>query len=444
MVTALPMTAYATAFPSGKEVSALGTVWWESMSTGNKVFSIVTSCSALTTNTLTTAKYLYDSVYTLKNDLVLCCTQPSIMLKTSLYLLLATSAGLAAATLSYEAFIEHGKTLAICMAAFQLTSYTARRYAGSASFFNRIIKRFNEDAQFQEDIIDELNRINPEHLDRIKQVLNENQDTEINEENILHFLERIYDQAQELKHSENVVNLPFFKPVTMQAQAANITGCIFDFTTSATLACFYYMLNGQKGYDGVNLITKMITGEFQLGGINSIAKQGIAFLPGLASSLQVAANGLDIRTTYYDVYQKIKECPILLSAALLLVSSSALAATAMVTASKGVTKHNNLFEIKQDSIYGTLFVTFTWMGNFCTLNNMSFQQALLSSEDKTVSLPNLVQYLKKHNLSKENIGLIKKHRFFSHAEQELILNADLDYQAVNDDTEEPLLLKLQS
>jgi len=415
IVTALPSTMYAVMFPSGEKVSELSAAWWQSMSTSNKFFSAVTGFAALATNSLTNAKYLSDATYKIKNDLVLCYSDPLTFFKTNLYLLLAASAALSAATLSYDAFIELDLTLAICMALFQLLAYGARRYAGTSSFFERFYNTFNEDAQFQNELLEQLERIDTKHYPLIDQLLREMKETEITENNAAILIQIIYNRALEIKkknESEEDFNFSLFKPITAQTWLTNNIANIFDFTMSATLAYSYYMLNGQKGYDGINIITKMISGKNQLDGLNDSSKQLIAFLPGIASSMQVAINGLDFRTIYFSVYKKIKERPILAINAMILIASSALAATAMATAAKGVISQNNLYNINEGTLYGSLFVTFNWLGNFCILGNASIQQAMLH-EEANISLNNLISYLKKRQLSKKNISLIKQHGFFA-------------------------------
>lgn len=211
---------------------------------------------------------------------------------------------------------------------------------------------------------------------------------------------------------------------------------IFDFSFAVALIGYPAGLTFmQKGFDGVNTITKFAGGD--INNINPWYKRLIGAIPGLASGMLYADSGSKFRSTVSELacyaYENPKDIPYVLIA----VAANGFSATGPYNVATGVISNkDNIVGVAKDTSYAVLFNALNGVGGFVVNGTSSLYKAFLSTNKDAAHVQ--LQDVIKH-ASKVNDNLVS-HRT---AKRFKLFQDKLEQKSVSE-PEDDLLIRAQS
>jgi len=182
------------------------------------------------------------------------------------------------------------------------------------------------------------------------------------------------------------------------------------------------MTYAQKGFDGVNIISKLSAGK-SLDEISDIYKHLIGAIPGLAGGMFYGNAGLSLRTTMTEAVSKLYNKPELIPQALTLFVTNGLASNSMTNIGQNVIKNkHNMFHLTEGP-KGLAYVAMITVGGSCVNMNTTFTKTFLTEKDPLASDLTIGTLRKRledpdHLISSDAMQQIRQFGLFSDSEAE--------------------------
>ncbi len=379
-IAASPSALNALAAPSGLGPEHIGAEWWNNMSTARQIYSVASGGSSFAVNTIMNALFIPVSIDKVKNGLTEMRNGCASVVSNTSALGLGVGSAVAAGAIAYGSFLWLPvSALASIPTVIAFVITFASRYIGIRNIYNRIGNLFNADVRLQKAFADKLEHIDETQIDAVNAKL----------QNIIAELFPGRDNTKPLTEEEwqlviaelatklETIEGLQINDATVTETIANAAGTIFDITVSIAIMTPAFMTFTQKGFDGVNILSKF-AGQ-PLDDIHVTAKAAIGFVPGLASGMSYASGGMDFRNTMTSVIKHLFQNPTSLLPAIGLFAANGVASNSMSNVGQGViNKPNNIFALANNT-YGTIYLALLTIGGAMFNMNSSFAKAFLGS-----------------------------------------------------------------
>jgi hypothetical protein len=275
---------------------------------------------------------------------------------------------------------------------------------------------FDSNHQFQKQMIDELKRIQPEHITALENMLKSaiDQGRSFDEELVKECLHMIYDKADHANDAEEQTHqqaISIFKPKTNCDKITWISKTAIDVSFGVLIGGSFFVFFSQNGYTGLKIIVNKINDHVTLEDISYSAKMAIAALTGASSGVLGFLCGTSFTSVVnlandYAQNNLMNKIKVVLAGGGCAFSSASLAG-----AVKAMTDHPNLYNISTFTFPGMTLIAGNWM--LGTLFDIKPILNLLSKNNP--SHYNMINWLENNKLSDASLAALRNHGYFKQA-----------------------------
>src|SRR5579885_1907823 len=175
-------------------------------------------------------------------------------------------------------------------------------------------------------------------------------------------------------------------------------GLIFDLSFATILVgAPAYLTFMQKGFDGVNTISKLAGTDLTT--IDVWARRAIGIVPGLATAMLYADSGTKIRTTCVELAKHLYENPKDLPFAVLALVANGFATSGPQNVAAGVAANkDNVIGVTPDDAFGTTLIVLNAIAGGVVNGNASLNKAFLANKSAMqLTEQDVARYLSKVN-----------------------------------------------
>lgn len=421
-IAASPTAFSALVGPSGQGPEKIGSEWWNAMSIARRILCVACGVSSEAVNTIMNALFIpvaFDKIKASLADIGI----PAQAAKSIAALLLGIGGGIAAGALSYSSFLW--LPVAVLSAipstiAFLITF--ASRFIGIKNIFNRVSNLLNANVRLQKVFADKLAHLNDNHLDeaeaKLKAIITETfpdkkPDEPLTEAEYQSVIEKL---AEQLNAMDDLYD-DLIKDTTTTEMLLKYSGLVIDLITAISILTPAYMTFSQKGFDGVNIISKLTTGT-ALTDLHPAAKAGIGAAPGLASAMFYTSAGMDFRGNMVETFKHLYQHPASIPGALGLFAANAFASFSMSSVAQAVIdKPDNIYNLANNA-YGTTYLATQTAGGLIVNLNSCVVKAYLNKPEpaaKDVTLAHLAKRTsgEDHPISDDTATALRQFNLFA-------------------------------
>ncbi|KTD06388.1 hypothetical protein Lgra_3165 [Legionella gratiana] len=407
-VTTLPFLPYVLT----KTPASLGADWWAGMDLNTQLYLIGSAAIFLAVGTGTRFNYYQHMMESLKKIAGSFCISVSNFLSNSTIMLISTISAIPSGAMGYYAASWAPQALSSFSALSSFCMTSAVRLVFLPNFFTLIKNKFDEDRQFQKQIIAQLSLINKQHPDALTWI--GPADQTFDEALIQNKLEQFYQQLVE--HPDLLA--PF-----CSTRLSEFMTFLTTTSTGAWLSAAFFIFCSQAGYDGFKLICQLLLDNCSIDELHYAAKLAIAIIPGITAGMVAFMSGFEFPDHVVgNAFAHIKQKPVDLLKALLLIGCCSITALGLKNAAESLAAHPNLFNLAPNGTdpWEYLYYAFYVYGNYGTgivLDLTACTKLLgLIQNIYPTSADNMVTWLEQNSLSHEAISALKQHGFFNHRE----------------------------
>ncbi|KTD54536.1 hypothetical protein Lsai_3358 [Legionella sainthelensi] len=404
--TTLPFLPYVLT----KTPASLGADWWAGLDLNTQLYLIGSSAIFLAVGTGTRFSYYQHMVASLKKIAGSFCTNSGNFLSNSTIMLISTISAMPSGAMGYYAASWAPQALSGLSALSSFCMTSAVRLVFLPNFFTMIKDKFNEDRQFQKQIITQLSLINKQHPSALAWIGPADQtfDDELIQDKLGQFYQQLLDQPDLLA--------PF-----CSTRLSEFVTFLTTTGTGAWLSTAFFIFCSQAGYDGFKLICQLLLDNCPMDELHYAAKLAIAITPGITAGIVAFMSGYEFPDHIIgNVFVHVKQKPVDLLKTLLITGCCALTALALKNAATSLASHPNLFNLTPNGtdpweyLYYALYV----YGNYGTgmVLDLTACTKLLGLTENThpTSADTMITWLEKNSLPPETLSALKKHSFFNH------------------------------
>lgn len=426
-LAAAPSAINALAGPSGQSPEKIGTEWWSAMSAFTKVYSLASGVSSMAINIFMNALFLPVCLQKLSASLKDMRNGWQYIALGVSGLILAFGAGIAAGALSWNSFLWLPLSALASIptiTGFAITA--AARFISIKTIFSRIGNIFNANARLQKELAVKLEHINDQYLGEVnvktKHIINQlfpdKQDQPLTDEEYESVIVQLARQLDALETTLTSEGNSLFNNATTTKAVIKYAGLICDILIALTTLSPAYAAFTQKGFDGVNILSKITSGH-TLDDLQTGAKAAIGLVPGVASGIFYANAGFDFRSTMTDLIRHLYHNPASIPAAIALLAANGLASNSMTNVAQGIIdKPDNIFAFDHGP-YGNAFKATLTIGGAVVNTKASTTKVFLSppapnAEDITFAdITKQMRNTDDHRISTETVNQLRTLGLFS-------------------------------
>lgn len=384
-IAASPTAFSALVGPSGQGPEKIGSEWWDAMSIARRILCVACGVSSEAVNTIMNALFIpvaFDKIKASLADIGI----PAQAAKSIAALLLGIGGGIAAGALSYSSFLWLPvAALSVIPSTIAFAITFAGRFISIKNIFNRISNLLNANVRLQKIFADKLAHINDNRIEeaeaKLKTIITQsfpdkNADEPLTEAEYQAVIERL---AEQLNAMDDLYD-DLIKDTTTTEMLLKYSGLVIDLITAVSILTPAFMTFSQKGFDGVNIISKLVAGT-PLTDLHPVAKVGIGAAPGLASAMFYTSAGMDFRGNMVEVFKYLYQHPTSIPGALGLLTANAFASFSMSSVAQAVIdKPDNIYHLANNAYGTTYLATQTAGGLIVNLNSCVVKAYLTNSE----------------------------------------------------------------
>lgn len=384
-IAASPTAFSALVGPSGQGPEKIGSEWWNDMSIARRILCVACGVSSEAVNTIMNALFIpvaFDKIKASLADIGI----PAQAAKSIAALLLGIGGGIAAGALSYSSFLWLPvAALSVIPSTIAFAITFASRFIGIKNIFNRVSNLLNANVRLQKIFADKLAHINDNRIEeaeaKLKAIITEtfpdkNPDEPLTEAEYQSVIEKL---AERLNAMDDLYD-DLIKDTTTTEMLLKYSGLIIDLITAVSILTPAFVTFSQKGFDGVNIISKLVAGT-PLTDLHPAAKVGIGAAPGLASAMFYTSAGMDFRGNMVEVFKYLYQHPTSIPGALGLLTANAFASFSMSSVAQAVIdKPDNIYHLANNA-YGTTYLAAQTAGGLIVNLNSCVVKAYLSNPE---------------------------------------------------------------
>ena len=421
-IASAPTALNAFAAPSGQGPEHISTAWWNAMSLFRQIYSVSSGISSEVVNTVMNALFIPVAWQKLRESLA-GFRKLSTATQGSIAILLSLGAAVAAGAIAYTSFLWLPVSqLAVLPTIVSFVITFAGRFISVRSIFSRIRTLLSKDGRLQKLFADKLSHIHETHFNEVETRLERIIQTKFPEKNLdeplseTEYQELIVILAEMLDELNNQ-HENLIQDATAREAALRYLFLMVDVVTAVSIMAPTFMTYTQKGFDGVNIVTKMISGK-SLDGINPFAKVAIGTAPGIPSAMFFAAGGIDFRANMAELFRHVYQSPRSILAMLGLFTVNGIACNSMSSlAQSAISRPDNIFGLANNA-YGTTYLTLQTAGGFITNMNSCTVKAFLTSPDPVARDVNVQHLIKRtkgedHPITSETANALRRFNLFA-------------------------------
>lgn len=418
LISSLPLITYAFGFPTGTAPQHFSMDWFLELSIYYQVASIVNTILFIGIETLIRYDHLPTVLSRLLEIIKSSCTSLGDALSFISIAFFSITAAIAGGGLGYASYSWY-PSFAPVSALLNSGIVLGYRIEFMASFYEYIKKKFAEDPQFQQVIIQLLEKLKADYAQEFDELF---VDDEINDETAEKFLEVLFNRAlQAEKKSESLFNTP-----SCGGQIKNYAGQGTDIVSAGVFGVAFGTFFAVNGYLGLEILCDLMTSECILDELPRIEQVLMAVIIGFSSGVLGFMTGIDLRKMVETSYEHIKKHPYDIVKLLAILTASSIQATTILVACNDIIDRGNVFRLA-DGLLGTLFAgtNSILIGGFCY---KSLYQLFIHKAEHSLNTKNLASWLNQHELPHETIASLRQHGFFNQnekVEDKLICSQDM-------------------
>lgn len=391
--------------------------WWEGLTGYHQAFLISSACIFLGVGTSTCLKYLPEMIDNLKNIILNYCRNCSTFVTNNAALASSSVSAVPIASLAYNGAISLGKPFAIFSASTGFVLSVSMRLGFMVSFFEKIQNPFNKDRVFQKAFVERLKKIKKNDGEVFQSLLDDMlANKELNEKTILKFykklIARVGEPAEEVRGLKQYVALSF------------------DATLGAYFAACFFVLFGQAGYVGIEILCDHILNACHIDNLHYSLKLLIATITGISAAVTAFLTGLEQRNLFATLYEHLKTSPLDILKVLGIIACCGVTAMSLANVAQSLGGDENLFLMNEESALWIPYIIGNAIMSFNLDSKAAAELTGLLERELAVPKKDIISYLEKKKLSHEAIQSLQRDGLFTRAARnENDIEASLDTNA---------------
>jgi|GEM_PF-3640684 len=395
ILAAFSAAIYAFLEPSHSSVDDVSEQWWDEMPVETQVLSVAMAVNTQIVNTIFFSFFIESAFLRCKDSMAVYFASCKNFTVNTSHILLSSCAALANGAIAYQSYLwlPESRISAIFPSTLNTGVTFASRYVGLHNLTGRISDLFDRDARLQKQCLISLQHIHPAFQDQMNAFL---ANKPVNEETLR-------DLLQVLSEQEGSVI-----PVSTREKCQNGSGLAFDLVFFLFVLVSTFLLFGQKGYNGVELLS-----DNALSDAHPAEKILTGVLPGLVSSVFMALNALEFRQVILDLFVHVRRHPLHIPLVITaLIMNAVSAGVGWKNIAISTISPANIFSITSiDTPLAQAYIYLNVAGSFVT-SFKAMGQKIVDSKEPPTELERLITWTQKNKMSSSTADQLRRYSLF--------------------------------